>query len=341
MGPAPDERGELLHGPVVLSGAAERLAEPERDFARERGRRPPRRECRPRRHRVVVAPERVAGEREAVPGPGFQRGGRRRLELRERVAGARHLVEPERGPPARVQAPHRELRDLRPGRDLTEERVGLLGPVEPVVGLGEPVPRLRHEVALGAPARRRLEILGRVAVLALGETRAAAFESFRRDPERRAHACKGARRTERRRQLVGRRHDRSQGHPRKLRGRRGNRGIGRHDGRLLDRRLGEGHEPDQVRRRRSERQHGRRRRGGRRRHERGEQDEGEPVRRHERRSPLEGDLLSRAFTAAARSRAQSRSVASGHLLATDSYAVSAAFSSPSCSRARPRPASAR
>src|SRR5206468_12016189 len=35
VGPAPDEPGELLHGPVVLSGAPERLAEPERDFARE------------------------------------------------------------------------------------------------------------------------------------------------------------------------------------------------------------------------------------------------------------------------------------------------------------------
>src|SRR5439155_503954 len=43
----------------------------------------------------------------------------------------------------------------------------------------------------------------------------------------------------------------------------------------------------------------------------------------------------------ARSRAQSRSVASGLLLATDSYAVRAPRRSLSCSRASPRPASAR
>src|SRR5204862_7432719 len=54
-----------------------------------------------------------------------------------------------------------------------------------------------------------------------------------------------------------------------------------------------------------------------------------------------GLLASRVFTAPARSRAQSRSVASGLRLATASYAVSAAFHSCCSSRARPSPASAR
>src|SRR2546428_10852798 len=52
-------------------------------------------------------------------------------------------------------------------------------------------------------------------------------------------------------------------------------------------------------------------------------------------------LLMRCFTATTRSFAQSRSVGSGLLAATDSYAASAARHSRCSSRARPSPASAR
>ena len=217
--PPPDEQRELTNRSLVLAGAPEGLTEPERNVARERSRRALRRERCPCRHRLVVPTERVVGKPEAVPRPGLQHGRRRRLELCEGVARPGHLVEPERGPAARMQAPDCELRGPRATGDLTEERVRLLESVEPIVGLGEPVTRFRHEVAIRAAADRRFEILGRVEVLALGVVRTPALEGLRHDTERRTDTCEGARRTEGGSQLVGRRrHDGRQRHRRELRG---------------------------------------------------------------------------------------------------------------------------
>ena len=277
--------------------------------------------------------------------PGLELGRRRRLELREGVARAAHVVEAQRGPAARVQAPHREVGGSRTTGHLPEERVGLLESIEAVVGLGEPVARLGQEVAFLPAAHGGLEILHGVVVLALGEVGAAALERLRGDAERRADARERARRRDGRRGLGGdRREDRRQGHCRELRRRRRQGQIDDCDRRLLDRRLGERHERREVRRRGRQRKEGRGESRDRPRAQRGEQEDGrrQPA-PHDFFSPLGAGLpgCGCALTAAARSRAQLRSVASGLLVATASYAARAARISPSCSLARPRPASAR
>jgi hypothetical protein len=94
-----------------------------------------------------------------------------------------------------VQAPHREIRGLRAAGDLTEERVGLLESIEPVVGLGEPVARLGQKVALLPAAHRRLEVMDGIVELALGVVGAATLSAFDAIPKvrrRRTRACLSA-----------------------------------------------------------------------------------------------------------------------------------------------------
>ena len=321
MGAALHELVQLTDRAIVLPHAPKRFAEPETHVTREQRRHAAGRQRGPRRHGVVRAAERVVREPEAVTRPGLQRVRRRREELSERVAGARPLAEPERGPAAAVQAPHRELGRARTLRDLTEELVRLLEAIEPVIGLGEPVPGLRDQLALRALARRLLEILRGVLVLALGVVRAPALERLRRDAECRPDARERARRRQRRGRLVRRRHrDGRQGHRRQLGGRRRQRQVEGRDRRLLDRRFGERHEVREIGRRWNQRQQRRRRRRARPGEERGRQRQRERAPDHWRLSPVAGagGLASRPLIAVARLRAQSRSSAFGLFAATAS-----------------------
>ena len=310
-----DKGRQRAHGAVVLADAPERLAEPERHVARERARHALRAERRPRFDRVLVTTERVARDPEAVAGPRLERGRHGSgQDLRERVACALGVAEAERRPRPAVGAPEREVAPLGRGlRDLEEEPVGLLDAAEDPVGLGKPVARLDDDLAVAPAPRRLLERLRRVVVLGLREARAPAFERLRGHAEERADAREPARlRHGGRRLAPGRGRERRKGERRQVRGRRRQRqGRGR-ERRLLARRLGERHERRELGQGRRERQerlrHDARRNEGPRREE--EQDE--------RPAPQEPPPVfgTRPRSAAARSRAQLRSVASGLFAAT-------------------------
>ena len=316
MRSAPDEGRQRAHGALVLADAPERLAEPERHVARERARHALRAERRPRLDRVLVAAERVARDPEAVAGPRLERGRHRSgQDLRERVARALGVAEAERRPRPAVGAPEREVTPLGRGLcDLKEEPVGLLDAAEDPVGLGKPVARLDDDLAVAPAPRRLLERLRRVVVLGLREARAPAFEGLRGHAEERADACEPARlRRGGRRLPAGRGRERREGERRQVRGRRRQRqGRGR-ERRLLARRLRERHERRELGQGRRERQQ-RLRRDARR-------DES-PRRREQEQDEHPAPQVpppvfgARPRSAAARSRAQLRSVASGLFAAT-------------------------
>src|SRR5438874_2562996 len=251
----------------------------------------------------------------AAAGPRLERGRHGSgQDLRERVACALGVAEAERRPRPAVGAPEREVTPLGRGlRDLEEEPVGLLDAAEDPVGLGKPVARLDDDLAVAPAPRRLLERLRRVVVLGLREARAPAFERLRGHAEERADAREPARlRHGGRRLAPGRGRERRKGERRQVRGRRRQRqGRGR-ERRLLARRLGERHERRELGQGRRERQerlrHDARRNEGPRREE--EQDE--------RPAPQEPPPVfgTRPRSAAARSRAQLRSVASGLFAAT-------------------------
>src|SRR5947207_1092854 len=314
--PAMDKGRQRAHGAVVLADAPERLAEPERYVARERARHALRAERRPRLDRVLVAAERVARDPEAVAGPRLERGRHGSgQDLRERVTCALGVAEAGRRPRPAVGAPEREVTPLGRGlRDLEEEPVGLLDAAEDPVGLGEPVAPLDDDLAVAPAPRRLLERLRRVVVLGLREARAPAFEGLRGHAEERADACEPARlRRGGRRLPAGRGRERREGERRQVRGRRRQRqGRGR-ERRLLARRLRERHERRELGQGRRERQQ-RLRRDARR-------DES-PRRREQEQDEHPAPQVpppvfgARPRSAAARSRAQLRSVASGLFAAT-------------------------
>ena len=263
--PALDELRQRGGRALGLAHAPARVAEPERDVARERGRRARRHQRLPGRQRVLVPAERVLREPEPVARPGLDgRRHRRRQQRRERVARARGVAQAERRPAARVPAPDDPVAAPAGGlHHLAEEPVGLLGPAQALERLGVPVARLGEQLALLAAAHRLVEGLGGVVPLAPGEVGAAALERLRRDAEPRADARERSGRGEERGRPDGRRRGDGRRRDRRQRGGRGRqRGLGHGDGRLLDGRLGERHEPGDIGRRRLERRH-RRRCGGR------------------------------------------------------------------------------
>jgi len=268
-----------------------------------------------------------------------------REQLGEGVAGAGGVADAERGPADRVRRPEGVGAPLRRGLDdLSEQPVRRLDPPEPPVRLAEPEARLEHEVLLLAALRGLLERLRRVVVLPLGDARPAALECRGGDAEERADACErprlgqrgGGLRAPRRPHRCGRKR-------RQVGGRLGEREVTKADGRFVERHLGERDERGEIGRGGHEGEQARGARG-RRGEQYAEDDRGDRATPHDRRASfpgLAGVRPSWLFTTWARSRAQSRSVASGLPRTTDSYAVRAPRKSLSCSRASPRPASAR
>src|SRR5262245_45206182 len=146
MGPTLREALELIGRPRVLADPPERLAVPEQDVTIE-----PRsaagEQISPRPVGLLVAPERVQRERQTMPPPDVERRrGGPREHTHERLACARAVAEPERRPPARVERPRREVASGLVTKNLTEEPVGLLDPVQAEQGLGEPVARVDQDV---------------------------------------------------------------------------------------------------------------------------------------------------------------------------------------------------
>jgi hypothetical protein len=249
MSAALDEAPQIGLGPARLANAAEGLAVPEKDVAAEQGRRPPLQRLRPRLLGVGVSPERVVGKAQAVTCPRVQlRGDRAAQDSRECLARARGVAGPQRRPAARVQGPHAPLQARAILGDLTEEPVRFGEATDPIVGLAQPVARLSQDLALGAGARRALQRLGGLLVLALLEARAAAFERLRRHAHPGPDAGQRARRQNGRDRLVAGRHaDSGRWQRRQVAGRGRERHVGE-DGWLVDRRGHERHERGEVRR---------------------------------------------------------------------------------------------
>src|SRR5262249_21032467 len=97
----------------------------------------------------------------------------------ERVTCTHRLAQAQRRPAAAVQCPDPQVLPGRLLRDLPEQPVGLLDAVEAPQRLGLPVPRLPHQLALGALAHGVVEGLGRILEVAALEARATALERLR------------------------------------------------------------------------------------------------------------------------------------------------------------------
>ena len=180
-----EQRGwPTLREPMKLGGgrggiarAAERVAVPEQDVARQRSWRPAPDQVVPRLPRRCVIAEAVERQTESVPRPSVHR--RRhagREHAAERVARARNVPEAQRRPPARVRRPHLVLVAGHARRRLPEHPVRLLHTTDADERFAEPVPGLDHQVLIAGAPHRRLQRIDGLLVFALDEAVLAAFE---------------------------------------------------------------------------------------------------------------------------------------------------------------------